>query len=89
MAKAATAVPVDDGASLPALLPEPDNLPALYASPEAMNEVLIDIYSKVRSVTPDTSTLKGRKAIASLAHAVARSKTALDDAGKADRKSVV
>lgn len=46
-------------------------------------EELIALVEKgARSLVPDVSTEKGRKAIASTAYNVARSKTAIDDAGK-------
>lgn len=46
--------------------------------------IIIDAIKKeVSKHTPDVSTLKGRKEIASLAHKVAQSKTLLDDLGKA------
>lgn len=57
------------------------NLPALFAG-DGMEALLARIENEVRSHVPDVSTAKGRKEIASLAHKVARSKTALDDAGK-------
>lgn len=50
---------------------------------EAATDDMIDRIEKdVRAQVLDVSTAKGRKAIASLAHKVARSKTALDSAGK-------
>jgi len=49
---------------------------------EAMDETLIKIEKEVLSFVPDTSTAKGRKEIASLANKVAKSKVALDGAGK-------
>jgi len=49
-------------------------------------KVYSEFYQKLRDLVdaqePDVSTLKGRKAIASLAAKVARTKTAIDDAGK-------
>ena len=49
-----------------------------------ITEILSRLETDVRAQAEhlDISTLKGRKAIASLAHKVARSKTALDDMGK-------
>lgn len=47
-----------------------------------MEELLNKIEEEVKSFVPDTSTDKGRKAIASLGRKVSSSKVALDDAGK-------
>lgn len=68
-----------------ALLP-----PALTAATLFMAEdpkasvafVLDHVRAQVADFQPDTSTRKGRDAIATMAHKVARSKTALDDMGK-------
>lgn len=49
---------------------------------KGLDSILADITKEVRSVVPDITTSKGRKEIASLAHKVARSKTALDGMGK-------
>ena len=50
------------------------------------SETRSEFYEKLRTLVdahePDLTTEKGRKAIASLAYKVARSKTAIDDAGK-------
>ena len=61
----------------------PDNLPAIMGSPERLDDTLQRIADLARAHQPDLSTAAGRSRIASVAHAVARSKTALDDAGKA------
>lgn len=49
-------------------------------------KVYSEFYDKLRQMVdefePDLTTEKGRKAVASLAHKIARSKTAIDDAGK-------
>lgn len=60
---------------------EESNAVAVFTD-NTMDETLQKIEKEVTSFVPDTSTAKGRKEIASLAHKVARSKTALDDAGK-------
>jgi len=60
---------------------EKDNAIAVFTG-EAMDETLIKIEKEVLSFVPDTSTAKGRKEIASLANKVAKSKVALDGAGK-------
>ena len=63
-------------------LPTGSDLLALFKSPESIEQVLARIEEEARSYVPDISTAKGRKEIASLAHKIARSKTALDSAGK-------
>lgn len=63
-----------------------------FSTPEKIDEILSRIESEALSYAPDTSTAKGRKAIASLAAKVARSKTALDGAGKSlndDRRAAI
>ncbi len=60
---------------------EKENAIAAFTG-EAMDEMLNKIEKDVLSVAPDTSTAKGRKEIASLAHKVSKSKIALDDARK-------
>lgn len=47
-----------------------------------IEELIALVENSARSLIPDVSTEKGRKAIASTAYNVARSKTAIDDAGK-------
>jgi len=47
-----------------------------------VEEVLQKIKIQVSTIVPDVETAKGRKEIASVAHKVARSKTALDELGK-------
>ncbi len=49
---------------------------------QSLDPLLVEIEEHVRSHVPDLTTAKGRKAIASLAHKVARTKTALDDVGR-------
>ena len=58
-----------------------DNAVAVFTS-DAMDETLNKIEEEVLSLVPDTGTEKGRKEIASLANKVAKSKVALDNAGK-------
>ena len=48
----------------------------------ALNELLEKIRAEVATIVPDVSTVAGRKDVASTAYKVARSKTAIDDAGK-------
>jgi colicin import membrane protein len=57
-------------------------VPLKVFAPGGIDAVLADIEAKVRSTPTDISTSAGRKAVASLAYKVARSKTALDDMGK-------
>ena len=64
------------------VLPEPTSLAALFQKPDQIDDLISRIEAEVRAHVPDLSTKKGRDAIASLAHKVARSKTALDNAGK-------
>lgn len=53
-----------------------------FTSPEKFDAFYEKVAAEVRDHVPDLTTEKGRKAIASLAYKIARSKTALDDAGK-------
>lgn len=62
-------------------LPEASELPKLYSNGE-IDQIIERIEKDALAIAPDLSTAKGRKEIASLAHKVARSKTALDGAGK-------
>ena len=59
------------------------DLVALFKSgADQIDPLLSRIEAEVRAHAPDTTTNKGREAIASLAYKVSRSKTALDGAGK-------
>ena len=49
---------------------------------DTLTAIIEEIEAKAREFVPDTSTAGGRKAIASEAHKVARSKTFIDAAGK-------
>jgi len=53
-----------------------------FASPDTMDEILARIEATAKSEVADVETKKGRAAIKSLAYKIARSKTALDHAGK-------
>ena len=55
---------------------------ALLTDEKAFEDLLDKIRTEVRAHVPDLTTDKGRKAIASLAHKVTKTKTALDEAGK-------
>lgn len=70
---------IDRGGAL--ALPDAPKLLDLYRDGE-IDQILDRIETEAMAIAPDLSTAKGRKEIASLAHKVARSKTALDDAGK-------
>ncbi len=63
-------------------MPSGTSLVSLFVEPTQVDDMLNRIEAEARSHAPDLTTLKGRKAIASLANKVARSKTALDNAGK-------
>lgn len=58
------------------------NAPELFAG-KGLDELLAKIEAEARGFAFDMETLAGRKDCASLAYKVARSKTAIDDAGKA------
>ena len=64
-------------------LPEPTALAAMMRADRGLDPILERIEAAARSQAPDLSTVKGRKAIASLAYDIAKSKVALDEAGKA------
>lgn len=63
-------------------LPDTPALVAAYRTPEQMTAILARIEREALSHAPDLSSAAGRKAIASLAFKVARSKTTLDEIGK-------
>lgn len=55
---------------------------AVFTNNEQLDPIIEKIEKEDRSLVPDVSTKKGRDAIASMAHKVARSKTYIDNAGK-------
>lgn len=55
---------------------------AVFTNNEQLDPIIEKIEKEARSLVPDVSTKKGRDAIASMAHKVARSKTYIDNAGK-------
>lgn len=55
---------------------------ALFTEGTGIDALLADVRQKVSSLVPDVTTAKGRKEIASIAHAVAKTKTYLDSIGK-------
>lgn len=61
---------------------EPANALVLFTEGQGLPDILADIRAKATSLVPDITTAKGRKEIASVAHAVARTKTYLDGLGK-------
>jgi hypothetical protein len=74
-----------------AVVPPKETALTVYSAEKGLEPWLQVIRSKIDGFTPDINTRKGREAIASMAYAVARSKTALDDVGKklvADLKEV-
>jgi len=61
---------------------EKQNAMAVFTTKEQLDPIIDAIEKEARSLVPDVSTRKGRDAIASMAHKVARSKTYIDNAGK-------
>ena len=61
---------------------EKHNAMAVFTTKEQLDPLIEKIEKEARSLVPDVSTKKGRDAIASMAHKVARSKTYIDNAGK-------
>lgn len=57
--------------------------PAVFTELGGIESIISKLEADVRAVETDISTPAGRAAVKSLAHKVARSKTALDDMGKA------
>lgn len=64
------------------LIPIENAQPSALFAPGGLDPLLAKIAEEARSLVPDTSTKKGRDAIASNAHKVARSKTYLEEIGK-------
>lgn len=56
--------------------------PAVFSEEGGIDAMLTSLEAKVRAIPTDISTPAGRAAIKSLAHQVARSKTAFDEMGK-------
>ncbi|WP_320738764.1 hypothetical protein [Enterobacter roggenkampii] len=61
---------------------EKQNAMAVFTTKDQLDPIIEAIEKEARSLVPDVSTRKGRDAIASMAHKVARSKTYIDNAGK-------
>ena len=65
-----------------ALVPPKETALQVFQQPNGMDPYLQKIRAEIDAFAPDVSTRKGREEIASIAHRVARSKTALDGVGK-------
>ncbi|MGA6510672.1 hypothetical protein ACPEF7_23135 [Klebsiella sp. K769] len=61
---------------------EKKNAMAVFTNNDKLDPLIEAIEKEARSLVPDVTTKKGRDAIASMAHKVARSKTYIDNAGK-------
>ncbi|HGW0999882.1 TPA: hypothetical protein ACNPUC_004034 [Raoultella planticola] len=61
---------------------EKKNAMAVFTNNDPLDPLIEAIEKEARSLVPDVTTKKGRDAIASMAHKVARSKTYIDNAGK-------
>ncbi|EKB64432.1 hypothetical protein [Klebsiella pneumoniae] len=61
---------------------EKRNAMAVFTNNDQLDPLIEAIEKEARSLVPDVTTKKGRDAIASMAHKVARSKTYIDNAGK-------
>lgn len=64
-------------------LPAAADLEAAFISDDYINRLIADIQQKASSVVGDVSTVKGRGVYISMASTVRRTKTVIDDAGKA------
>ena len=63
-------------------LPTPETALQVFSAAAGLDPYLAKIKEELDAFVPDVTTKKGRDAIASIAHKVARSKTALDNIGK-------
>lgn len=61
---------------------EPTTAAALFTEGDGIDAMLADIRKQASSLVPDITTAKGRKEIASVAHAVAKTKTYIEGFGK-------
>ncbi|EPY9768796.1 hypothetical protein ABLV21_01510 [Klebsiella sp. GG_Kp180] len=61
---------------------EKKNAMAVFTNNDQLDPLIELIEKEARSLVPDVTTKKGRDAIASMAHKVARSKTYIDNVGK-------
>ena len=65
-----------------AIVPPKETALQVFQAANGLDPYLQQIRAEIGAFVPDVSTKKGRDAIASIAHKVARSKTALDNVGK-------
>lgn len=65
-----------------AVVPPKETALQVFQQPNGLDPWLKQIRDEIDAFIPDVSTRKGREEIASIAHRVARSKTALDGVGK-------
>lgn len=65
-----------------ALVPPKETALQVFQAENGLDPYLQQIRAEIDAFVPDVTTKKGRDAIASIAHKVARSKTALDNVGK-------
>lgn len=65
-----------------ALIPAKETALQVFTAEAGLDPYLAKIKAEIDTFTPDVTTKKWRDAIASIAHKVARSKTALDNVGK-------
>lgn len=65
-----------------AIVPPKETALQVFQVENGLDPYLQQIRAEIDSFVPDVATRKGREAIASIAHKVARSKTALDNVGK-------
>lgn len=65
-----------------ATIPSKENALTVFSAAQGLDPYLAQIRAEIDGFIPDITTKKGREAIASIAHKVARSKTTLDNIGK-------
>jgi hypothetical protein len=65
-----------------AVVPSKENALSVFQASNGLDPYLAKIREEIDGFVPDITSVKGRQAIASIAHSVARSKTALDNIGK-------
>lgn len=65
-----------------ATIPSKENALTVFSAAQGLDPYLAKIREEIDGFVPDITTKKGREAIASIAHKVARSKTTLDNIGK-------
>lgn len=65
-----------------ATIPTKENALTVFSAAQGLDPYLAQIRAEIDGFIPDITTKKGRDAIASIAHKVARSKTTLDNIGK-------